>query len=151
MILGKVVGEVWATRRHAGLDGRKLLLIQPHLWYEPAFQVAHLVAVDTLGAGVGEDVVICLGEPARHSQLEGETSGPVHGAAAGVPGYAAAAWLPIEAAVMAIVDRVELGEPAGEGRPLRFIGPPPDWARPAPDTAPSPEGDPPKEPQGDQR
>ena len=57
MILGRVVGEVWATRRHSGLDGRKLLLVQPHLWYEPAFQVAHLVAVDTLGAGVGEDVV----------------------------------------------------------------------------------------------
>lgn len=132
MILGRVVGEVWATRRHAGLDVRKLLLVQPHLWYEPAFQVAHLVAVDTLGAGVGEDVVVCLGEPARQSQLEDDAAGPRPSPAARVPGYASAAWLPIEAAVMAIVDRVELGEPADQPRPLRFIGPTPDWARAAP-------------------
>lgn len=126
MILGRVIGELWATQRHEGLDGRKLLVIRPHLWYEPPFQCAHLIAVDTLGAGVGEDVVVCLGEPARQHLIdEPQPQAP------GVPGYAAAAWLPIEAAVMAIVDSVHLDEPSlSRERPLRFIGPVPEWAAP---------------------
>jgi len=87
MILGRVVGELWATRRHAGLDGRKLLIVKPHGWYNPPFEVAHLIAVDQLGAGVGEDVVVCMGEPARRSL--------------------GSSWLPVDAAVMAIVDTIE--------------------------------------------
>ncbi|MEK7393755.1 MAG: EutN/CcmL family microcompartment protein, partial [Fibrobacterota bacterium] len=35
MILGRVIGEVWATRKDRGLDGRKLLIVRPHLWYDP--------------------------------------------------------------------------------------------------------------------
>lgn len=101
MILGRVVGEVWATRKHAALEGRKLLLIRPYLWYAPPHASGQLVAVDAVGAGVGEDVVVCLGQPARLSL--------------------GASNLPIEAAVAAIVDRVELGEDLGR-RPLRFLG-----------------------------
>lgn len=132
MILGRVVGELWATQRHAGLDGRKLLVIRPHLWYEPSFQCAHVIAVDTLGAGVGEDVVVCLGEPARQ-----HLSDELPPQAPGVPGYGAAAWLPIEAAVMAIVDSVQLDGPAlADQRPLRFIGPAPEWAPPPQEDSP---------------
>jgi ethanolamine utilization protein EutN len=100
LILGRVVGEVWATRKHHGLTGRKLLVIAPHLWYAPSHEVGHLVAVDSVGAGVGEDVVVCLGDPARR-QL-----GSTH--------------LPVEATVAAIVDRVELAEDRGL-RPLTFV------------------------------
>jgi ethanolamine utilization protein EutN len=88
VILGRVVGEVWATRKHDALAGRKLLLIEPRLWYAPSHQVGHLVAVDSVGAGVGEDVVVCMGDPARR-QL-GSTS------------------IPVEAAVCAIVDRLDM-------------------------------------------
>ncbi len=102
MILGRVVGEVWATRKHPALDGRKLLVIEPYLWYAPAHEVAHLVAVDPVGAGIGEDVVVCMGHPARLSL--GSTSTPV------------------EAAVCAIVDHTELVPPAERGaRPLEFM------------------------------
>jgi ethanolamine utilization protein EutN len=101
MILGRVVGELWATRRDQGLDGCKLLLVKPHCWYNPTFDVAHLVAVDHLGAGVGEDVVVCLGEPARRSFPEQNEAG------GGGPGYEGAAWLPVDAAVMAIVDSLD--------------------------------------------
>jgi ethanolamine utilization protein EutN len=130
MILGRVVGEVWAARRHLGLGGRKLLIVEPHYWYGPPFEVAHLIAVDTLGAGPGDDVVICLGEPARQSLL---TEPSPRGSQ---PGYATAAMLPIEAAVMAIVDQVQIcgceddgtdaGGPSKErfGRPLRTVLPP---------------------------
>lgn len=117
MILGRVLGEVWASRRDPGLGGRKLLLVQPHHWYEPPFQSGHLVAVDRIGAGPGEDVIVCLGEPARQSLLE--DSNAARALAAG-PGYAQAAWLPVDAAVMAIVDRIELS--AGDlVRPLRSL------------------------------
>ena len=130
MILGRVVGELWATRRHPGLSGVKLLVVQPHLWYGPAFEVAHIIAIDTLGAGEGEDVIVCMGEPAR--QWLAQSRGAAACAASDVPGYAAAAWLPVEAAVMAIVDRVAVTAGALPGqRPLRFIGPPPSWAPPA--------------------
>jgi ethanolamine utilization protein EutN len=103
MILGRVVGEVWATRKHPGLEGRKLLVIAPYLWYAPSHEIGHLVAVDPVGAGIGEDVVVCLGDPAR--RVLGSTS------------------LPVEAAVAAIVDRTELVPPAERGhRPLEFLG-----------------------------
>lgn len=129
MILGRVVGELWATRKHPGLAGAKLLVVQPHLWYGPPFEVAHLVAIDTLGAGEGEDVIVCLGEPAR--KWLAHCQGAAAEAPAAVPGYAGAAWLPVEAAVMAIVDRVDVGAAPAElpgQRPLRFIGPAPLWA-----------------------
>lgn len=103
MILGRVVGELWATRRHAGLAGQKLLIVKPHCWYCPPFDVAHVIAVDRLGAGVGEDVIVCLGEPARRSIAEAGDAP----SAGGVPGYQHAAFYPVEAAVMAIVDSVD--------------------------------------------
>ena len=100
MILGRVVGEVWATRRHPGLDGQKLVIVRPHLWYDPPAETGNLVAVDGIGANVGQDVVVCLGDGARQSL--------------------GSANLPIEAAVLGIVDRVALADDVGR-RPLTFI------------------------------
>jgi ethanolamine utilization protein EutN len=121
VILGRVVGELWATRCHAGLDGRKLLIIRPHYWYGPAFAVANLIAVDSLGAGVGEDVLVCLGEPARRSLTADVAAVAKSGSTE--PGYADAAWQPVDAAVMAIVDGVELDGSATmpTARPLQAV------------------------------
>lgn len=105
MILGRVLGEVWASRRDPGLGGRKLLLVQPHHWYEPPFQSGHIVAVDRIGAGPGEDVIVCLGEPARQSLLQDRQA---EAAALTGPGYTTAGYLPVDAAVMAIVDRIDV-------------------------------------------
>lgn len=107
MILGRVIGEVWATRRHAGLSGRKLLVIAPQCWYDPPFQVGHLVAVDPVGAGVGEDVVVCMGDPARRILTL-----PPDGSGSDIYAEAAAPNLPVDASVMAIVDRVEIAAAA---------------------------------------
>ena len=106
MIIGRVVGEVWASRRHAGLDGVKLLIVQPHLWYCPPFEVAHIVAVDTLGAGVGEDVIVCMGEPARRALTAKMGEAELSRKFSSPPGYQSAAWLPVDAAVLGIVDQV---------------------------------------------
>ncbi len=102
MILGRVVGEVWATRKHRRLNPYKLLVIRPHCWYEPSHRVDHLVAIDSeVDAGTGDDVIVCMGEPPRW-----KTDGPA---------------MPVEAAVMAVVDRLEIDESAfGGDRPLEL-------------------------------
>ena len=92
MILGRVTGQVWATKKNPWLNGKKLLIIRPLTWYNPDVETGHLVCVDTVGAQVGQDVVVCLGAPARWNL--GDIRHPV------------------EAAVAAIVDQVEMYEDA---------------------------------------
>ena len=70
MFLARVEGSVVATKKDAALSGRKLLLLRPQLVDEqdPArFRpgVNTVVAVDGLGAGVGELVMFCQGSSAR--------------------------------------------------------------------------------------
>jgi len=100
MILSRVMGQVWATRKHPRLERQKLLIVRPLCWYGPDHPTDHLVAVDPVGAEVGQDVVVCLGLPAR--QALGDTRHPV------------------EASVAAIVDRVSLSRAAAERPCFRF-------------------------------
>ena len=70
MFLARVEGSVVATKKDASLSGCKLLLLRPQLVDEkdPArFRpgVNTIVAVDGLGAGVGELVMFCQGSSAR--------------------------------------------------------------------------------------
>jgi len=70
MYLAKVEGSVVATKKDAGLAGRKLLIIRPQLVDDknPAqFKagVNTVVAVDSVGAGIGELVLFCQGSSAR--------------------------------------------------------------------------------------
>ena len=69
MLLAKVEGAVVATMKDAHVAGRRLLLVRPQ-FVEDGNRVRFrggdtFVAVDTVGAGVGEMVVICQGSPAR--------------------------------------------------------------------------------------
>ena len=69
MLLAKVEGSVVATMKDAHVAGRKLLLVRPQFVEDgnrARFRGGDtFVAVDTVGAGVGEMVVICQGSPAR--------------------------------------------------------------------------------------
>ena len=70
MFLARVEGSVVATKKDAALNGRKLLLLRPQLVDEKdpsRFRpgVNTVVAVDSLGAGVGELVMFCQGSSAR--------------------------------------------------------------------------------------
>ena len=70
MFLARVEGAVVATKKDAALNGRKLLLLRPQLVDEkdPAkFRagVNTIIAVDSVGAGVGEMVLFCQGSSAR--------------------------------------------------------------------------------------
>lgn len=60
MIRGTILGEVWGTRRSRGLDGRKLVLVG-----EPGSDRV-TVAIDTLDARDGQEVLVALGSGARN-------------------------------------------------------------------------------------
>jgi len=65
MIRGRVVGQVWATRKAPGLDGRKLLVVAAHdAEGQPTGRL--VVAIDVLDAGVGEEVTVAFGSGARN-------------------------------------------------------------------------------------
>jgi ethanolamine utilization protein EutN len=58
MQIGIVVGMATATRKHASMDGHKLLVVQAMLSDGMSADGDPLVAVDGVGAGVGERVLI---------------------------------------------------------------------------------------------
>ena len=64
MFLGKIAGTVVATRKDEKLQGKKLLIVRtidPETGDDSGYQVA----VDTVGAGAGETVIIVTGSSAR--------------------------------------------------------------------------------------
>jgi ethanolamine utilization protein EutN len=70
MFLAKVEGSVVATKKDPSMSGRKLLLLRPQLVddkdptkFRPGTNT--IVAVDSLGAGIGEMVLFCQGSSAR--------------------------------------------------------------------------------------
>jgi microcompartment protein CcmK/EutM len=60
MIPGRVIGEVWATRKVSQLDGRRLKLIAVR------GQDQVMVAIDTLDVRDGDEVLIAVGSGARN-------------------------------------------------------------------------------------
>ena len=86
MQLARVIGTVVATRKDARLEGFKLLVARLQS-PEGADEGGYLVAVDTVGAGVGERVLIVQGSSARMARAGQDK--------------------PIDAAIVGIVDTVE--------------------------------------------
>ena len=62
MIVGKIVGSVVATRKNDKLVGSKFMIVEP-IDNMPAKY--RMVAVDNVGAGIGEIVLIATGSAAR--------------------------------------------------------------------------------------
>ena len=88
MNLGKVVGTVVATQKESSLDGLKFLLVK-HVDTEGKETGGQVVAVDAIGVGPGELVLIATGSSARQT--------------------AATKDRPCDAVIMAIVDSWEIG------------------------------------------
>lgn len=66
MILGKVVGTVWATRKDEELVGMKFQIVK-HVDLDYKLKDTFLVAVDTVQAGVGDVVLVTSGSSARQT------------------------------------------------------------------------------------
>ena len=90
MTLARVVGTVVATQKHRKFEGAKLLLVQP-LTLDDAPRGVALLAVDAVGAGVNEKVLVVI---------EGRAAAE----AVGRKGT------PVDAARIGIVDRVDIDE-----------------------------------------
>ena len=62
MIIGKVVGSVVSTRKCDNLVGNKFMIVEPI----PSLKVDNrIVAIDKIGAGIGEHVLVAQGSAAR--------------------------------------------------------------------------------------
>jgi microcompartment protein CcmK/EutM len=57
MLIGRVVGELTATQKHASHEGRKILLVQP-LNLDGSLRGDPLVALDAVQSGVGDRVLL---------------------------------------------------------------------------------------------
>ena len=106
MFLGRVAGSVWSTVKWPQTVGLKLLLVRPYrladltapaageaLAPEPLDDL--VVCADVLDAGPGDDVIVAFGHAARVAVSQVLAAG-------------AKPDVPIDAAVVAVVDRVEL-------------------------------------------
>lgn len=88
MLIGKVVGTVVATRKEKELEGLKLLIVRGlDLEQKPTNTL--VVAIDAVGAGVGEVVLYASGSSARQTTVTKDR--------------------PVDATIMAIVDTIEVG------------------------------------------
>src|SRR6266478_9884600 len=89
MFLAKVVGTVWSTKKSPDLEGIRFLVVHPYdLEKEPTRNI--VIVADRLGAGTGEMVMCAFGKAARTAIGNQDMA--------------------IEAAVVGIVDRVDLTE-----------------------------------------
>lgn len=84
MLVAKVLGNLWATKKDERLEGYKLLAVRISGSKEM------IVAVDTIGAGTGEDVLIVRGAMTRNILRDPNT--------------------PVDAAIVGIIDSVEVDE-----------------------------------------
>ena len=90
MQIARVVGTVVATQKNAKFDGAKLLLVQP-VNPDDSPRGGTLLAIDGVGAGVGERVLVVL---------EGRAAGETLGKKAA----------PVDAAIIGIIDTVTIHE-----------------------------------------
>ena len=75
MIIGKVVGNLWATRKDEKLNGLKFLIVKRQL-NRDTYSDELIIAVDNAGAGIEDEVLITTGSSARIS-LQGRGDVPV--------------------------------------------------------------------------
>ena len=87
MILGKVIGTVWSTKKDENLIGSKLLIVR-QLDLDFKEKSNFLIAVDSVGAGEGEVVLVASGSSARQTIITKNK--------------------PVDAVVMAIVDKLDV-------------------------------------------
>lgn len=86
MLIGMVVGNIWATRKEDSLNGLKFMVVQ-RMPLGKDDKADGFVAVDCVGAGIGEKVLVATGSAARKA--------------------ASCANMPVDAAIVGIVDEAK--------------------------------------------
>jgi ethanolamine utilization protein EutN len=93
LILGRVVGNVWATKKDDKLVGTKLLIVK-QLDLELKEKEDFLVAVDNVGAGEGDIVLVTMGSSSRQTEYTDNK--------------------PVDAVIIAIVDKLDVSKKTSE-------------------------------------
>ncbi len=87
MFLGKVIGTVWSTKKDEKLVGAKFLVVRK-LDLDFNEKNDFIVAVDSVGAGVDEIVLVATGSSSRQTDFTQDK--------------------PVDAVIMAIVDKLDI-------------------------------------------
>ena len=87
MFLGRVIGTVWSTKKDENLVGSKFLIVK-QLDLNLKEKESFVVAVDSVGAGEGEIVLVASGSSARQTEFTKNK--------------------PVDAVIMAIVDKLDI-------------------------------------------
>lgn len=89
MIIGKVVGHLWATRKNEDLNGLKLLVVRQMDEKKDHFNKI-IVAADTIGAGKGDIVLMVRSGSARYALHRPDA--------------------PVDTTIVGIIDEIEMDE-----------------------------------------
>lgn len=79
MLAGQVVDNIWATRKADSLVGLKLMMVR---LLDGVNDGKVVIAADTIGAGIGERVILCEGSSAR--KMLGQDTIPVDSVIVGI-------------------------------------------------------------------
>ncbi|MFV0449482.1 MAG: EutN/CcmL family microcompartment protein [Vibrio sp.] len=87
MIVGEVIGNVWATRKENSLNGLKLMVVR---YQDPVVpdNKKSFIAVDCVGAGSGDRVLVVMGSSARMAIKNADA--------------------PVDAAIVGIIDEIQV-------------------------------------------
>lgn len=88
MLICKVIGNVWATKKDEALEGKKLMVVQQTDAHGEDSVGESFVAADIVGAGIGERVLVVSGSTARQALGSNE--------------------MPVDAAIVGIIDSLEV-------------------------------------------
>jgi len=86
LIIGKVIGTIWSTKKDESLVGSKFLIVR-ELDLELKEKSNFVIAVDSVGAGEGEVVLVATGSSARQTNITKNK--------------------PVDAVIMAIIDKLD--------------------------------------------
>ena len=89
MFLGRVIGTVWSTKKDENLVGAKFLIVR-ELSLELKEKERFVVAVDSVGAGEGEVVLVATGSSSRMTSFTKDK--------------------PVDAVIMGIVDKLDVSD-----------------------------------------
>jgi ethanolamine utilization protein EutN len=89
MFLGRVIGTVWSTKKDENLVGAKFLIVK-EVTLDLKEKDRFVVAVDSVGAGEGEVVLVATGSSSRMTSFTKDK--------------------PVDAVIMGIVDKLDVSE-----------------------------------------
>jgi ethanolamine utilization protein EutN len=89
MFLGRIIGTVWSTKKDEQLVGAKFLIVR-EVTLDLKEKERFVVAVDSVGAGEGEIVLVATGSSSRMTSFTKDK--------------------PVDAVIMGIVDKLDVAE-----------------------------------------